>query len=194
MNSYLVYSFFPLTGVVGAVCFSGEQSSRCQWIQGSDGSSSWYSQGHGSGHPVGHSAFLEVTGCSQGLQDQWLQDTEIASLGFFLLRVLPWACSGRGRGSGLLPWRFRIHAPGLQMSLVLAYSLRDSYLNPQKSLVPDYSLRGPRLAPRPAEILAQAYSLADHRGLWFWPIPSVVAPLYLFLWSLLSQACPDIGS
>ena len=44
-------------------------------------------------------------------------------LGFFLLRLLPWACSSRGSGSGLLPRQFWIHAQDPQRSLVPAYSL-----------------------------------------------------------------------
>ena len=52
---------------------------------------------------------------------------------------------------------------------------------------------------RPSGVLAEVYSFIsqihawNHNGLWFWPTHSVVAPLYLMLWSLLSQVCSHPG-
>ena len=66
----------------------------------------WCSQSQGSSHPVDHSLFL---GGHLALSRFPLQyqgsfrpaPKETACLGLFLLRLLPWACSGRGPGSDL---------------------------------------------------------------------------------------------
>lgn len=47
---------FHLIGVVGAVYVSGDQSSMFQWIQGSEGCSSWCNHGY----CFSHSVFLGV--------------------------------------------------------------------------------------------------------------------------------------
>ena len=90
---------------------------------------------------------------------------------------------------------------------------------PTEVLVQASFLRGPRFISGPAGILAQVYSLEGPiltprftefsgscfypnrsrthvwtcRGLWLLAILSEVAPLYLLLWSLLSQVCSGLG-
>ena len=95
----------------------------------------------------------------------------------------------------------------------------ESCLDPQRFLVPAYCFGVPRFMDGPAEVLAQVYSFGDTRlipgpaevsrscqlqwrfqthaqtcrGLWLQPTPSVVAPLYLLLWSSLSRAYFGLG-
>ena len=75
---------------------------------------------------------------------------EVPGLGLVLQRL--WrAQTCRGSGSSLLPQRSQTHAQtgrGLWF-LPTPSEVPDSCLDPQRSLVPAYSLRGPRLMPRP---------------------------------------------
>ena len=67
LSVLLHYLTFPLICIFGAVCNSGDQSSRSQWIQRSHGCPLWCSQCHSSSHPVGHSVFLKIAQCFWGL-------------------------------------------------------------------------------------------------------------------------------
>ena len=91
--------------------------------------------------------------------------------------------------------------PRLTEVLAQSYTLGDPKLipDPQRSLVPAYSFRGPRLTPGISEFLGQIYFLGGPRlkprpqKSLLRPNSSVVAPLYLLLLSLLSQACSSLG-
>ena len=76
---------------------------------------------------------------------------------------LGYAMTHRGPGSGLLPQRTQTHIQTCKGS-------------------------GLCLLPGRSQIYAGICG-----GLWLWPTRSVVAPLYLLLWSLLSQLFSDPG-
>ena len=112
--------FFPCLPIFSSdwcswSCVSGDQSSRCQWIQDSDGFSSWCCQGHNSSHLqvtwcswrfLGtsgcHSAILDVIHvCSYGGCLFGVAPTEVVALGLLQSRWLAQAYSGEGCWLGL---------------------------------------------------------------------------------------------
>ena len=146
MCSYLVYPSFPLIGVTVAVCVSGDQSSRCQWIQGLEGCSLWCNKDHGSSHRIGHFVFLEMAWCSQC--SLWAPGVHSAIPG--VIR----ACSHRD--CSLRALSAEVAALGLlwQRSWLRPTLSEFPDLCPylQRSPVPAYSLGGPRLMPGSAKV------------------------------------------
>ena len=112
-------------------CVSADQSSRCQWIQGLDGYSSWCSQGHSSSHPevTGYfrwllgtprfcSAIPEVLqACSYGSCLLGTAHAEVAALGLLWQRLLAQACSDRSLCLGPAHLEVPDSCPVLQRSL-----------------------------------------------------------------------------
>lgn len=117
--SVLLPCYIPIVSSdwCGWACISGDHSSKCQWIQGLDGSFSWWCLGHVSSNPGGCLTFVEVAWCSRR---SFCRPESCSGLSSW--RLLAWACFWGGHSLGLAPMEVAIMGLVPWMLLTQAYS------------------------------------------------------------------------